>query len=135
VRGDHKDYSVPVHQADAVLNQASPVSGTKYTVLETTNVRILSLTIICTWTVQPTPLQLHITVDGQTIVHAVGSPVSATQYIAFRTSGNAEAAQTLGTTDNTKIAFIYEGRNIKVEAEITGGTVSNLSARVKHAKW
>jgi len=41
----------------------------------------------------------------------------------------------LVTTDvEVTRSFLLEGRSVKVEAETTGGTVSNLSATVKYAK-
>lgn len=121
-------------QADAALNQASPVSGTKYEVLATAkNVRLIGISVQCTWTVQPTPLEIHVTIDGQTVTFTFTDPVTATNYFAKNASGSAETAQELSTTEPT-VAFLREGKSVKVEAEITGGTVSNLSARVKHAK-
>lgn len=123
------------HQADATLSQANPVSGTKYTVLDTTkNVRIIAAFVQCTWTVQPTPLEIHVTIDGQSITHLVGNPASATDYETAMNL-NSEAAQPLSAV-GTRLnwGFDYEGRSVKVEVEITGGTVSNLAARVKYAK-
>ena len=120
-------------QADATLSQA-PVSGTKYEVLATTkNVRIIGISVQCTWTVQPTPLEIHITIDGQTVTFTVTDPVTATDYFCQNSFAAAETAQELTTTQPDQ-AFLREGRSVKVEAEITGGTVSNLSARVKYAK-
>jgi len=134
----HPAYQPPVDQDDATLTQA-PVSGTKYTVLDTTpNVRIISISVQCTWTVQPTPLEIHITIDGKTITHTFTNPVTATDYIAFIDPTKAATAQGLSATAALDLGlppFLREGRSIKVEAEITGGTVSNLSARVKYAKW
>lgn len=125
-------------QADATLSQANPVSGTKYTVLDTTtNVRIISIAVRCTWTVQPSPLEIHITIDGQTITHAGTNPVSDDWlFIDFTNAELNEATQLLDSSNAElkRRAFAYEGRSVKVEAEITGGTVSNLSARVKYAR-
>jgi len=137
MRGDHKDYSVPVNQADAVLDQAAPVSGDKYTVLDTTkNVRIFAISLIVTWTVQPTPLELHITIDGQTQKYSMTNPVSATGYQPKLASGRAAGIMFLDPTDTIiSRAFLFEARSIKIEVETTGGTVSNLHCRVKYAKW
>ena len=67
VRDPYRSYR---HQPDGLIVQANPVSGTKYTVLDTTlNVR----------------------------------------------------------------PFLLEGYSVKIEAEITGGTVSNLTVRAKYA--
>jgi len=129
------EYPVPEHQADATLSQANPVSGTKYTVLDTTkNVRLLNIIVRVTWTVQPTPLEVHITIDGQVVTFTKTDPVTITSYFpqtldAFTLPG--------GVLDTVVVhrAFLLEGRSVKVEVETTGGTVSNLSARVKYARW
>jgi len=125
----------PVHQADATLNQANPGSGTQYAVLATTrNVRIISIAVVCTWTVQPTPLEVHLTIDGNTITHTFTDPVSATWYYTSMSAALAELLQPLSATSPDR-PFLYEGRSVAITAEITGGTVSNLSARVKYARW
>jgi len=125
------EYPVPEHQADATLSQANPVSGTKYTVLDTTkNVRIISVSVQCTWTVQPTPIEVHITIDGVSITVGFTDPVSATSYFFVN-----DRSSLCVFTANRAQAFQLEGRSVKIEAEITGGTVSNLSATVKYAKW
>lgn len=120
------------HMPDATLSQSYPLSGTKYTVLNTTkNVKIWSIAVECTWTVQPTPLEIHITIDGVSFTASQSNPVSDTWYYvwfpyysenpAFVTSGGALSKD------------ILVGSSIEVEAEITGGAVSNLVARVKYA--
>jgi len=122
------------HQADATLDQASPVSGTKYEVLATTkNVRIIGISAVCTWTVQPDPLEVHVTIDGQLLSFHFTDPVSTTPYFAYLDANRTAINQAMDSSVG-KEAFLLEGRSVKVEAEITGGTVSNLSARVKYAK-
>ena len=130
------------HQADAVLNQSNPVSGTKYIVLDTTkNVKILSVFVSVAWTGQPTPLELHVTVDGITKRFVRNNPASATAYIPQSNPDTAPASQYLVTTADAALPYllktmdIINGRSVKIEAEIIGGTVSNLSARVKYAKY
>lgn len=123
------------HQPDATLNQSNPASGTKYTVLDTKGhkVKIISIAVKCIWTVQPTPLEIHLTIDGQALVFSQTNPASASWYIAF--IDPSLSANGFGTSVETaRRAFLIEGRSVKVEAEITGGTVSNLSVRVKWAK-
>ena len=123
------------HQPDAVLNQDNPESGTKYEVLATTKrCRIISIAVVCTWTGQPTPLEIHVTIDGQSITHVQDDPVSAQYYVAELKEHGDQTFQAMGVTSHLNRAFLYEGRTVKVEAEITGGTVSNISARVKYAK-
>jgi len=132
------EYPVPEHQADADINQANPISGTEYTVLETTrNVRILSITARVDWTVQPTPLEIHVTIDGQVLTFTQTDPVTATWYDARISSNTAPTAEAMEAA-NTSIpgrAFLLEGRSVAITVETTGGTVSNLLARVKYARW
>jgi len=126
----------PTHQADASLSQDNPISGTKYTVLDTTeNVRIIDILASVTWTVQPTPLEVHITIDGRSLALSVSNPATGTPYSpAFLNIGNEQGSlsATLGLSTRP---FFLEGRSVKIEAETTGGTVSNLTCRVKWARW
>lgn len=126
-------------QADATLDQANPVSGTKYGVGELgtakKNVRIKSIEVQCTWTVQPTPIEIHLTIDGQSITHVLADPVSASWYMLQFDDTMIPGLQDLvATAVHSDSHVLYEGRSVKVEAEITGGTVSNLSAKVKWDK-
>ena len=123
------------HQPDTVLDQANPDNGKKYTVLETKNVRIISIMVQCTWSVQPSPLELYLTIDGVPWKWSFTDPQSVRAYVCQNTRYLAEDAQVLEyITGGTECPFLLEGRSVKIEAEITGGTVSNLSARVKWAK-
>jgi len=127
-----------VHQVPAALAQANPVSGTKYTVLDTTpNARIIDIFVEVIWTVQPTPLEVHITIDGQALIITKTNPVSGTDYFAMVTSGELVTVQPLLTDAELSSAhyrpFLLEGRSVKVEVETTGGTVQNLNARVVYA--
>lgn len=133
--GGMETSSTFAHQPDAFLDQANPVSGTKYTVLNTTgNVRIISVTIIVVWTVQPTPLEIHVTIDGVTWTSDQVNPVSWTAYHMENTDP-ASAGFDLNATGASQFrAFLLEGRSVKIEAETTGGTVSQLMSRVKYAK-
>lgn len=125
------------HQADAVLAQANPTSTTLYTVLATTrDVRIISITVSVAWTVQPSPLEIVLTIDGQTLTFAFTNPVSATVYACIVSEQLAAANQVLigaGTYERYR-AFLLEGRSVLVQARTTGGTVQNLDARVKYAR-
>ena len=124
-------------QDDVVLNQANPASGTEYTVLDTTkNVRLMEISIKCTWTAQPTPLELRVYIDGQTYVFTKTDPASNTYYYPYDNITVAKNGHLLGVaeTDLTYKAFWKEGRSVKVTAEITGGTVSNLACRVRYAQ-
>jgi hypothetical protein len=121
-------------QADATLSQANPVSAQKYTVLATAlNVRILSIEAAVTWTVQPTPLEIVVTIDGQTIVYSKDNPASATAYFAVTAGANTALFQALSVTDGAITrSFLMEGRSVKIEARTTGGTVSLLTSKVKY---
>jgi len=132
--------TVPEHQADATLSQANPVSATWYTVLDTVlNTRIIGISTNITWaTTQPTPLEIKVTIDGQTVTFTVANPVSATNYFARIATEQALSAQVLDTVDYARErAFLLEGRSVKVEARITWATTqpTPLVARVKYAKY
>jgi len=127
------------HQADAAISQDNPVSGTWYPVLNTTaNVRIISISATITWAVtQPTPLEVRVTIDGNTITHFIDNPVSAAKYGAYIEEPGAEDKQSLSTAlFSTYRAFMYEGRSVKVEIRITWATTqpTPLVCRVKWAK-
>lgn len=125
-------------QADATLNQDNPTDGNPYTVLATTaNVKILSIGVKQIHSVTPTNLQIHVTIDGQTITFEKTSPTSNWWYECIRCVDKANTAQELGDSDNVEyyMAYLMEGRSVKVEAEVNGGTVSNLACYVKYAKY
>lgn len=131
--------SVWTRQVDAVLSQASPVSGTKYTVLATTkNVRIRSIVAQVTWSGQPNPLEVHLTIDGIPFTVTQTNPVSATPYALAQSVAAdflAAAAGVFVTVYSAvNVPIQYEGKSVKVEVETTGGTVSLLECRVKYAR-
>lgn len=128
------------HQADAVLNEANPVSGAKYVVLDTTkNVRVKSIVAKITWaTTQPTPLQIHVTIDGVPMIYGKVNPVTATWYearLAEEGTALAQYLSALGTYAPFR-AFLLEGKSVKVEAEITWATTqpTPLECRLKYGK-
>ena len=130
------DAKVFKDQPDATLDQDNPESGTKYEVLATTKrVRIIHIAVRCTWTVQPSPLEVWITIDGKTVRCVQTDPENNVWYYPIEVYPE-NVDMTMGKAEYKGIArsFLREGRSVKVEAEITGGTVSNLSARVKYAK-
>jgi hypothetical protein len=119
----------------ASLSQANPVSGTKYLVLDTTkNCRINDIAVWDTWTVQPNPLEVHITIDGESLTFTQANPVTATAYYPIISALVALNAQPMGGTHLDHRPFFLEGRSIKVEAEITGGTSNPLDCRVIYSK-
>ena len=124
-----------VHRPDATISQANPVSGTPYVVLATTgNARIISISVQSTWTVQPTDLEVHITIDGQNFSFWVANPITAQPYEAvLREVVSLNQSLIAWSTNTASRAFLLEGRSILIRAETTGGTVTNLSCRVKYA--
>lgn len=133
VKQEHREYQ---HQPDATLDEDDPVSGQKYTILETTkDVKIYSLVAKSIWSEQPSPLEIHVTIDGNTITFTKANPASNEFYEADRQANLAESAQSLNAMGISRyVAQYYQGKSIKIEAEVTGGTVSNLSTRIKWAK-
>ena len=128
-------------QADAVLTQASPVSGTKYPLLNTSSiVKIIAVFAKVTWTVQPDPIEIHITVNGVLYTYAFTNPVSTQHYRpywSFRTAllNKLVAADDAGSDASFgALPFIDENVGCVIEVETTGGTVSSLDAILKYAK-
>lgn len=124
------------HQADAVISQANPVSTTLYTVLNTTrNVRLIGIAINIDWAVtQPTPLEVLITVDGQTVSGFINNPVSGTWYF-FVINPN-DAAQVLTATNPAARAFLLEGHSVRVQIRVTWAVTqpNPMRCRVKYAR-
>jgi hypothetical protein len=129
------------HQADATLSQANPVSTTLYTVLNTTrDVRLRSINANITWAVtQPTPLEIVVTIDGQTITYIGANPVSATEYEAKPNKQNSDTNQYLGVIVNdvqSPGGFLLEGKSVRVQVRVTWAVTQPtlLVCRVKYAK-
>jgi hypothetical protein len=102
----------------------TPVSDTYYTLLDTTlNCELISVELNATWAVtQPTNLRIRATVDGNTIIFTVASPVSGTAYFISHIF-DVFTAQPLSTTENDIAAFkgliLASGRSVKLEAALT----------------
>lgn len=124
-----------VYQPQATLIQASPSSGTEYTVVDTTiNCRVITAMAYVAWTVQPTTLELHIDIDGERMTFPVSNPISGTVYYAVIESKDLDSALILSTTDYFAYKnFLIEGRSVKVTAEVTGGTSTSLGSYVRTA--
>lgn len=127
-------------QADAAISQANPVSTTLYTVLAATaNVRIISISATVTWAVtQPNPLEVLVTIDGNTLVFIAANPVSATPYFAVIEPYAPETTQILSNDVNSTRyrAFLLEGRSVQVQVRVTWAVTqpTPLVCRVKYAK-
>lgn len=125
----------PEHQPMAELDQASPGDGTTYDVLPVDElVRLLGFSARCTWTVQPTPLECFVTIDGNTLTFKKSNPVSNTWYYGNLVYSAAENNLPMGT-GQFQWAHVLEGRSVQLESEISGGTVSRLQTRAYWAKW
>jgi len=137
MKGQRYVFPIPKLQDRATKVQANPVSGTKYTLLDTVkNVRVIGIYVECTWTVQPTPLEIHLTYDGKTVTFTQTDPVSAQEYTTRYWIPSATfITQTLSTTTGIFLPFLFEARSLKVEIEITGGTVSELKGAIIYKLW
>lgn len=126
---------IPVDQPDATISLA-PVSGAKNVVLDITgNVRLIGIFVRVTWTVQPSPLEIHGTIDGIPWIWTQANPVSNAAHFCQISENLSKTIQTMGATQRAPTrGFLLECRSIKIEAEITGGTVSNLECRVKYQR-
>lgn len=136
---------LPMHQGDAYFSQANPVSGTLYewavggVLLGTQqNVSIITLSATITWGVtQPTPLEIVVTIDGQTIVFAAGNPVSGQIYYGDIARSNVTDQPMYAEANTSYRPFLLEGRSVKVEARVTWAVTqpTPLVFRVKWARW
>jgi len=126
---------------DEAISQANPVSATLYTVLDTVkNCRLISISCNITWAVtQPDPLEVVVTIDGQTLTFSFTNPVSATDYVATIAANLAPDAQPLveatALTPDRYRPFILEGHSVKVQVRVTWATTqpTPLVCRVKYA--
>lgn len=112
---------------DAYLSQANPVSNTVYTILGTTkDVQVESIGLQLTWaTTQPTNLRIIGTIDGQTIIHTIAAPVTATPYFPIITPIWNPATQALSTTlssANEMALKILSGKSVKIDMAVTWDT-------------
>jgi len=92
-----------------------------------------------TWaTTQPTPLEVHITMDGIPYTLAMIDPISATNYF-YRflpeMAANAQGLAADAYTDERNKSFLFEGKSIKIEVEITWAVTqpTPLVCRIKYA--
>jgi hypothetical protein len=128
------------HQPDAYLSQINPISTQLYDVLPTTtNVRILNMASMITWAVtQPTPLEIVVTIDGNTIIYSVANPVSLTAYFPAPRPFDNEAAQSnvLNYDEQRFTMPMLEGRSVRVQIRVTWAVTQPtlLIGRVKYAR-
>jgi hypothetical protein len=127
------------HQADAAISQADPVSTTLYEVLATTsNVRIISIEAHISFAAgAPDPLEVVVTIDGQTTIFIRATPATATAYYAKPGEDRDPANQELSATEYAMYrAFLLEGRSVRVQIRVTWAVnqPTPLVCRVKYAK-
>lgn len=117
------------------LAQAGPTSGLKYEVLGTTKlVELIGCNILVTWTLQPTPLEIHLTIDGVAYIASKANPVSARGYELYLSAEGFSLADSALVNVATIGRPLFRARSVKIEAETTGGTVQNLGSSVTYAK-
>jgi hypothetical protein len=130
-------------QADVAISQNNPVSDELYEVLPTTlNVRIISIGAVITWaTTQPTPLDIVVTVDGQSLIFRKTNPVTNVGYEASFILCQADIQQSIASinllsSSTPYRAFLLEGRSVRVQVRVTWATTqpTPLVCRVKWAK-
>jgi len=133
------------HQLRASVDRSGgspPVSGTKYEWTDGTNplgtqpkVRIVGISARCDWTVQPTPLEVHVTLSsGRVITFTATDPISGGIYQAVLDSDLGGLLDAGAAYYPCVRAFLLEDPAVKVEFEITGGTVSVLRGYVEWEK-
>lgn len=119
------------------INQVNPISGTEYEVMATSkHVEILLMSAHVVWTLQPTPLEIHIYINGvKAITHTRGNPATATEYYANSQPESPLLSQTFTGTLPIIAKLWPRIETIRVTAEITGGTVQNLYCRFLYGHW
>lgn len=134
MRGGHKTFEVPKHQADATLSQAAPVQNTWYTVLDTAkNVRIYGLGVSIA--VANETIETRVTVDGQ-VIGTIGIDCDfGDDYRALFRRIHDGVIELVKDPLNIP-AFLLEGRSVKVEVrKITANGAGTLTARVIYGKY
>ena len=125
------------HQPDAVLDQATPVQNTWYTILETTNARINQISI----TIQDTgeDLEAQITRDGELdpCVGAVAVVAGAVHraYIGNYPGGSRTVVGPSGGAQLAMNSNSFEARSVKIQVrKTTAAGTGNLQASVDYDK-
>ena len=115
---------------------APPGPGTEYEILGVLHhIRIIDIAVAVTWTVQPTPLEAHLDLDGIRWTFTVTNPVSDTWYHAVFSGTSAVTGQPLSSVDVQMYrSHLIDGEHVTdLTAETTGGTVSALYGRCIYA--
>jgi len=123
-------------QPPIFLNQANPVSATRYLVLDTTpDVEIIGASVVVSWTTQPTFVFVYFTVDGVEFTFRYQDPAAGTLYYASRWDlAVPQTVQVLELNQARQRNFLFRGHNVKVEAAVMGGVSTSLGCRLWWAK-
>ena len=130
-----RHWHVPEHQPDIDFVQANPVQNQWYTILETTNARIIGIMLRVLDTDET--LELRITLDGQVYMRPLLATAVTMYHVILKEVGNFFVFD----PDSTIVAYQYraflvEARSIKIEIRKT--TIAgngDLEADVIWAKW
>ncbi len=130
-------------QPDVTLSKANPVSATWYSVLaRTQKVWIKSISAKIEWAVtQPTPLQIRIQTDNNTMVYSAANPISTQTYSPTHNTYDDSRSENL---QEMKIDYAaadlpvcpIEDVNLSIDCAITWAVTqpTPLFCRVKWAK-
>lgn len=136
MRGGVADIRFYEYQAPITLNQANPISGTQYALLPTTTYVMLLVTSgVVTWTVQPSPLEMHMNLDGQTPSPARTNPVSTTVYHLKHFSMHTNGLSIFLDATNLDSPLNMAAKSMGINLETTGGTVQNLSGQISYMRF
>jgi hypothetical protein len=124
------------YQAPAVLNQATPVNGTFYTILDTTKyVRVYDIGINIEDADED--LEVQVTVDGETIAASAATCTHSTSYFCVLHVNPITRVDYIGIISNTNFQFgshaILEGHSVKIEVRKTSANgAGNLTGIVTY---
>jgi hypothetical protein len=130
-------YIPPEHQAVATLDQAAPVNGTFYTVLDTTqNCRILIFAAEIATTGET--IEGKITIDGNAITVTAAAFPADTPYwcIISADPGVGTFGPYWNNAQQPQKAWLIEGRSVKLEVKkTTAAGVGNLKGLAVYQTW
>lgn len=120
------------HQAPAQLVQAAPVLNTWYTALDTVANALIYGIYFWVATTGET-LSVRVTIDGRTLLCTFAAIADTGYYITLPSSSEGLSYTTTDT--GTLVAFIIQGRSVKVEIRKTTNNGSgNLTCYVTYGK-
>lgn len=101
--------------------------------------RIKSINVNVVHAAAPTPLEVHITIDGIAYAFTFNNPVSTTEYFCVLSPERAPANQLLfELADYNNVCLhkdeLLQGKSVQVLAEITGAGATALNCRVRYER-